>query len=185
MTTPPGVDILGASTSFAGELLQRTSSTARVQQMVQLSLTPAFLLAAIGAFLNVMNQRLTWIVDRVHVLERAAESNVATREIEGLPVLRQRRRQAHLAINLSTGAGLLICAVVALMFVSAFVRPPLGTVVALCWITAMGLVFGALLSFLLETRLATKSTEDTRRLSRKLATREDGAGTGEPPADQG
>ena len=183
MTTPPGVDILGASTSFAGELLQRTSSTARVQQMVQLSLTPAFLLAAIGAFLNVMNQRLTWIVDRVHVLGRAAESNVATREIEGLPV--QRRRQAHLAINLSTGAGLLICAVVALMFVSAFVRPPLGTVVALCWITAMGLVFGALLSFLLETRLATKSTEDTRRLSRKRATRKDGAGTGEPPADQG
>jgi hypothetical protein len=49
----------------------------------------------------------------------------------------------------------------------------------------MALVFGALLSFLLETRLATKSTEDTRRLSRKLATREKHADGGEPPADQG
>jgi len=179
------MDILSASTSFAGELLQRTSSTARVQQMVQLSLTPAFLLAAIGAFLNVMNQRLTWIVDRVHVLERAVESNLPNREIEGLPVLRQRRRFAHLAINLGTAAGLVICVVVAVTFVSAFVRPPLGTVVALCWITAMGLVFGALLSFLLETRLATKSTEDTRRLSRKLATREKDAAADEPPAGQG
>ena len=179
------MDILSASTSFAGELLERTSSTARVQQMVQLSLTPAFLLAAIGAFLNVMNQRLTWIVDRVHVLERAVEANVANREIEDLPVLRQRRWHAHLAINFSTAAGLLICVVVALTFVSAFVRPPLGTVVALCWITAMALVFGALLSFLLETRLATKSTVDTRPLSQTLATRETDAGADAPPADQG
>jgi hypothetical protein len=175
------MDILSTGTSFAGELLQRTSSTVRVLQMVQLSLTPAFFLAAIGAFLNVMNQRLTWIVDRVHVLERAEESNVPTREIEDLPVLRQRRWYAHMAINLSSAAGLLICLVVALTFVSAFVRPALGTVVALCWITAMALVFGALLSFLLETRLATKSTVDTRRLSRKLATRERDA----DPGDQG
>ena len=175
------MDILSASTSFAGELVQRTSSTVRVLQMVQLSLTPAFFLAAIGAFLNVMNQRLTWIVDRVHLLERAEESNVANREIEELPVLRQRRWHAHLAINLSTAAGLLICVVVALTFISAFVRPPLGTIVALCWITAMVLVFSALLSFLLEPRLATKSTVDTRRLSRKLATRERDAG----PDDQG
>ena len=40
------MDVLSASTSFAGELLQRTASTVRVQQMVQLSLTPAFFLAA-------------------------------------------------------------------------------------------------------------------------------------------
>ncbi len=178
------MDILSASTSFAGELLQRTASTARVQQMVQLSLTPAFFLAAIGAFLNVMNQRLTWLVDRVHVLERAAESNLANREIEDLPVLRQRRKRAHLAINLGTAAGLLICVVVALTFISAFVRPPLGSVVALSWIVAMALVFGALLSFLLETRLATKSTLDTRLLSRKLATRERGP-EDKLPDDQG
>src|SRR5690606_6796300 len=86
-----GMDFLSVSTSFAGELIQRTSSTARVQEMVQLSLTPAFLLAAIGAFLNVMNQRLTWIVDRVHALERLKESDMDSREVEGLPVLRRRR----------------------------------------------------------------------------------------------
>ena len=179
------MDILTASTSFAGELIQRTSSTARVQQMVQLSLTPAFLLAAIGAFLNVMNQRLTWIADRVHALERMAESDIPSREIEDLPVLRRRRRYAHRAINFSTGAGLLICVVVGVTFVSAFVRPALGSVVALSWIAAMSLVFAALLSFLLETRLATKSTSDTRRISQKLASREKEAEAGDPPPDQG
>lgn len=169
------MDYLMAGTSLAGELIQRTSSTARVQEMVQLSLTPAFLLAAIGAFLNVMNQRLTWIVDRVHALERLDESDMASRELESLPVLRRRRTFAHTAINLGTAAGLLICVVVALTFVSAFVRPPLGSVVALCWIAAMALVFGALLSFLLETRLATKSTVDTRRIGRKIAHRDKAA----------
>lgn len=178
------MEFLSASTSFAGELLQRTSSTARVQQMVQLSLTPVFLLAAIGAVLNVMNQRLTWIVDRVHALERMAESELHTRDIESLPVLRQRRRYAHTAINLSTAAGLLICAVVGLTFVSAFVRPALGSIVAMCWIVAMTLVFGSLLSFLLETRLATKSIVDTRRLSRRLLRRRNDEDASEPTADQ-
>ena len=35
--------------SLASDLITRTSETARVQQMVQLSLAPVFLLAAIGA----------------------------------------------------------------------------------------------------------------------------------------
>lgn len=162
------MDILSASTSIAGDILARTSSTARVQAMVQLSLTPAFLLAAIGAFINVMNQRLTWIVERVYALEKRQESDIPDREIEQLPVLRQRRKFAHVSINLCTAAALLICLVVALTFVSAFVKPPMGSYVALCWILAMALVFSGLLSFLMETRLATRSIWATRELSRKL-----------------
>lgn len=157
---------------MAGDLLARTASTARVQQMVQLSLAPAFLLAAIGAFLNVMNQRLTWIVDRVHLLEKLDEADIHDREVEELPVLLRRRRYAHLAVNSGTGAGLLICVVVSTTFVSAFVRPPLGSLVALLWIASMALVFTALLCFLFETHLATKSSRDTRLLSRKLADRD-------------
>lgn len=172
-------DFLLTGSSLAGELLQRTASTARVQQMVELSLAPAFLLAAIGAFLNVMNQRLIWVVDRVHLLEKLEESHVRDRDVEELPLLRQRRKYAHLAINLSAVAGLMICMVVALTFISAFVRPSLGTFVAVGWIVAMGFVFGALLVFLLETRLATQSITDTRRISREIERREneeEGAG---------
>lgn len=165
------MEVLLSSSTLAGDILERTSSTARVQEMVQLSLAPVFMLAAIGAFLNVMNLRLTWIVDRVHLLEKLKENEVSDREIEELPALRRRRKYAHLAINMSTTAALVICAVVALLFVSAFVRPALGTYVALGWIVAMSLVFTALLTFLLETQLATKSTRATRRLSRELESR--------------
>ena len=162
------MDILLSGAGVAGDLLARTASTARVQQMVQLSLTPAFLLAAVGAFLNVMNQRLTWIVDRVHLLEKMTETDIHDGEVDELPVLRRRRRYAHLAVNSSTAAGLLICVVVSTTFISAFVRPPFGTVVACLWIAVMAFVFAGLLFFLFETQLATKSSRDTRLLSRKL-----------------
>lgn len=152
------MEILNVATSMASQLLEGTSSTARVQQMVQRSLTPVFLLAAIGAFLNVINQRLTWIVDRVHALETGSDAPLQTVRSQALPRLRQRRKFAHMAINLSTGAGLFICMVVGLTFVSAFVRPAIGSAVALCWIAAMLAVFGALVSFLMETQLAMRSS---------------------------
>jgi ABC-type multidrug transport system fused ATPase/permease subunit len=152
------MEVLLSSSALAGDILERTSSTVRVQQMVQLSLAPVF---------------MTWIVDRVHLLEKLEENKVFDREIEELPALRRRRKYAHRAINMSTTAALVICAVVALLFVSAFVRPALGTYVALGWILAMGLVFTALLTFLLETQLATKSTRATRRLSHELESRGD------------
>jgi hypothetical protein len=147
------MEILNAATSITSQLLEGTSSTARVQQMVQRSLTPVFLLAAIGAFLNVINQRLTWIVDRVHALETESDAPLQTVCSQALPRLRQRRKFAHMAINLSTGAGLFICMVVGLTFVSAF---------ALCWIAAMLAVFGALVSFLMETQLAMRSSSPVR-----------------------
>jgi hypothetical protein len=155
------MQILSAGASVATQLLEGTSSTVRVQQMVQLSLTPVFLLAALGAFLNVINQRLGWLVDRIHALE-ALPAAPAHENADNLQILRKRRKFAHLAINLSTGAGLLICIVVGLTFVSAFVKPALGNLVAFCWIVATMAVFGALLSFLLETQLASRPT---RRIS--------------------
>jgi len=165
------VDLLLSSASLASDLVTRTSSTLRVQQIVQLSLAPAFLLGAIGAVLNVMNMRLVWIVERVDRLEQLYEDGIGDREVEELPALRRRQHYAHLAINSSTAAALLICIVIGLMFVGVLIRPPLGTLIATAWILAMALVFTALLLFLLETRLATRSTRDLRRLSRSMTDR--------------
>lgn len=48
-------DLLAAGGgNIASDLLERTSSTLRVQEIVRLSLAPAFLLAGIGAIMNVM-----------------------------------------------------------------------------------------------------------------------------------
>ena len=116
--------------SITGELIERTSSTVRVQEIVQLSLAPVFLLAAIGAMLNVMNQRLSWLFDRIEFIERQDEMGEAGREVEELPGLIQRQSYAQMAVNLSTSAALTICVVVAVLFISAFIEPRIGTLVA-------------------------------------------------------
>ncbi len=157
--------------SLAVDLIERTSSTARVQQIVQLSLAPVFLLAAIGAMLNVMNARLTWLIDRIEFVERRAEKGLAGREGEELPALRQRQHYAQLAVTLGTAAALTICTIVALLFVSAFIRPQIGTVVAIAWIATMALLFAALSLFLLETRQATASARERRKRSREIIER--------------
>lgn len=170
------LDLLAANAEVTSSLIERTSSTVRVQTIVQLSLAPVFMLAAIGAVLNVMNARLIWIANRVDKLEKREESGSLDREVEELPALRRRQKFAHDAINLSTGAGLLICVVVILLFVSAFIQPEIGTYVAATWVAAMVLVSGALLSFLRETRLATRSAQDLRKLSRRIEASENESG---------
>ncbi|WP_265587438.1 DUF2721 domain-containing protein [Sphingomicrobium arenosum] len=151
------------------DLIARTASTPKVQGILQTSLAPVFLLAGIGAFLNVMNGRLTWLVERVNLIESALEERDNVRLAEQLPLLLRRQRYAHHAVNLSTAAALMICLVVALLFVSAFVRTAMGTWVAIAWIGAMGLIFAALTFFLRETSLATRNLADSRELSRKIA----------------
>ncbi|WP_265569403.1 DUF2721 domain-containing protein [Sphingomicrobium nitratireducens] len=167
------IDFLIADSGLASDLLARTASTARVQGIVQLSLAPVFLLAAIAAVLNVMNARLIWIVERVERLERREEEGRPSREVEELPALHRRQHFAQVAINLATAGALCICVVVALLFVSAFIKPAIGTWVAILWIGAMTLVFGSLFFFLRETQLATSSIRERRKLSREIRERED------------
>lgn len=157
--------------SIAGDLLERTSSTLRVQNIVQLSLAPVFLLAAIGAVLNVMNTRLGWLIDRIDQIERRLIKGTAGREGEELPALRQRQSYAQWAVNLTTSGALTICLVIAALFVSAFIRPQIGSVVALAWIATMAQVFAALTLFLMETRLATATARERRMRSREIIER--------------
>ncbi|MEW4448699.1 DUF2721 domain-containing protein [Qipengyuania sp. JC766] len=158
--------------SLTGELIERTSSTVRVQEIVQLSLAPVFLLAAIGAVVNVMNLRLTWLIERIDRIEQRVEKGTDGRQGEELPALRQRQHYAELAVNLSTSSALTICIVIASLFVSAFIRPQIGTFVAIAWIATMAQLFVALVLFLLETRLATSTARERRKRSRRIVKRQ-------------
>lgn len=145
------------------ELIERTSSTARVQHVVQLSLAPAFLLAGIGAVMNVMTNRLIWVANKIERIMAADEEGRAGTLLEELPALEKRRVLAQRAVMLSTAAALTISIVIVLLFVSAFVRAPLGTLVAFAWIVTMGLLVAGLGSFLLETRTAARRNRERMR----------------------
>lgn len=149
-------DLLADNSGLASELVARTSSTLRVQEIVRLSLAPAFLLAAIGAVMNVMMSRLIWVADRIERLEARMEAGEAQDRQGELRVLWRRRRLVQRAVMLSTAAALTICVVIALLFVSAFIIPQIGTLTALAWIATMALLISALILFVAETLVAAR-----------------------------
>jgi hypothetical protein len=145
------------------ELLERTSSSIRVQNVVQLSMAPAFLLAGIGAVMNVMTNRLIWVANKIEKILKASERDEGNELLVELPALEQRRVHAQRAVMLSTAAAFTISIVIMLLFVSAFVEPPLGTLVAFTWMLTMGLLMAGLASFLLETRVAARRNRERMR----------------------
>ena len=151
----PGVDII-----------ERTSSSLRVQNVVQLSLAPAFLLAGIGAVMNVMTNRLIWVANKIERILAADENDEAGDLVDELPALERRRVHAQRAVMLSTASAFTISVVIMLLFISAFVRTPLGTLVAAAWLVTMALLMAGLASFLLETRTAARRNHE-RMMQRK------------------
>ena len=146
------------------ELLERTSSSVRVQNVVQLSMAPAFLLAGIGAVMNVMTNRLIWVANKIEKILKATKNDEEANELlVELPALEKRRIHAQRAVMLSTAAALTISIVILLLFVSAFVIAPMGTLVAFAWMVTMGLLMAGLASFLLETRVAALRNRERMR----------------------
>ena len=148
------IDLLAVTGNLATDLLERTASTPRVPQMVQLSLAPAFLLGGIGAIMNVMMTRMIWIAERIERIQRRIEDEKAgDHELRELPWLEQRRRHAQKAVVFSTASAAVISVVIGLLFISAYIEPQIGTLTAIAWIGF----------FLLETRLAARGPVASRK----------------------
>lgn len=131
---------------------------AQIARSIQLSLSPVFLLSGIAVLLGVLTNRLARVVDRARPLEdrhRQATQAEAADLAYQLSVLSRRARLINLAITLGTIAALLVALVVALLFASAFIRVPLAIPVTALFVTAMASLVGALISFLIEVRVAT------------------------------
>ena len=128
-----------------------------VAHAIQLAVAPVFLFSGIGVFLGVLTNRLARIVDRARrvaegLRNAAGESSEEARE--QLRAARRRSRLINISITLSTIAALLVALVIALLFASTFVPINLAGSVAILFVLAMSALVGALLSFLLEVRVA-------------------------------
>lgn len=136
------------------------ASVLAVAQIIQLAVAPVFLLAGIGAFLNVCAGRLSRIVDRARTVEPlllAARGSEHDRRLDEIRVLDRRMALVSWAIFLSVLAAVLICLVVILLFAATLTGWHVGTEVALMFIGCMisiGLGFAV---FLFETRLGSRA----------------------------
>jgi hypothetical protein len=132
-----------------------------IAHLIQVALTPIFLISAIGVTLNVLTSRLARIVDRARAMEdilRRPDHKHDGMELHGaLGVLARRARYINAAITLITLSALFIALVVVMLFVNAFLRWDLSAFIACMFILSMLSLAAALLSFLIEVRIATKT----------------------------
>ncbi|HWJ36550.1 MAG TPA: DUF2721 domain-containing protein [Steroidobacteraceae bacterium] len=138
-----------------------TTQSVDIAHLIQVALTPIFLISAIGVTLNVLTNRLARIVDRARAMEdKLLRPDYVHdgRDLNGqLRILARRSRWINAAITLITLSALFIALVVVMLFVNAFLRWDLSAFIACMFILSMLTLAAALLAFLIEVRIATRT----------------------------
>ena len=138
--------------------MQTANDVITVAHVIQQSVAPVFLLTGVGAILSVLTSRLGRVIDRFRVLDAIEDNNRVAYEIE-MDVLVRRARWIHWAITLCTSCALLICIVIAALFIGSEVnKDPSGTI-SMFFIGAMLALIAGLLCFLREISLATDTIQ--------------------------
>ena len=133
---------------------------ASIAQVIQLAVAPVFLLAGVGATLNVLAARIGRIIDRARAMEENLSSATpeAAQELhERLRVLSKRATLINRAIGLCVLCGLLVSLVVAALFISSSLQLDLAAPIAIAFVVALLSLAAALVYFLREVFIATAS----------------------------
>lgn len=136
------------------------SHVTSLAQVIQLAVAPVFLLAGVGATLNVLASRIGRIIDRARSMEEKLPNASPEGALElhsRLLVLSKRATLINRAIALCVLCGLLVSLVVAALFVSSSLRIDLATPIAIAFVIALLSLAAALVYFLREVFIATAS----------------------------
>lgn len=129
-----------------------------IARAIQLALAPAFLLTAIAGLLNGMAGRLSRIIDRGRALsEGRVPSTHEELDLE-IEILERRRHFTSIAITGATVAALLVCTVIAALFVEVMLNVPLKWLIGLLFTGAMAALVVGLSFFLREVHLSMKTS---------------------------
>jgi len=131
-----------------------TVEIATVAHVIQLAVAPVFLLTGIGAILSVMSTRLARVIDRHRVLAAMKGVERAAHAME-IKDLLNRSEWIHWAITLCTVCALLVCIVIAALFIGFELGKDPSAVIAVLFSAAMLALIAGLLCFLREISIAT------------------------------
>ena len=139
------------------------SSISDLAQVIQIVVAPVFMLTGIAGFLNVMSGRLGRIVDRARIIERRVAilknpDKLKISQVE-LKYLWRRIKIINRSIGMCTASALFVCAVVCCLFIGEFLLMDLTKAVVILFVIALLLLIVALVSFLNEVQLATRTLQ--------------------------
>jgi uncharacterized protein YacL len=145
---------------------------------IQLAVAPVFLLTAIGGFLAAMTARLSRVIDRARLIEANMPVDPALRRAAAaeLATLDRRMVLTNRAVSLSVASGLVLCLLIALLFLAALLPGSFAPEIAVpvMFVIVLLLLVAGLTSFLVEIRISIH----TLRVRAELV-----AGAPPPPGD--
>lgn len=133
--------------------MDRLIDVSTVAHVIQLAVAPVFLLTGIGAILSVLSTRLARVIDRYRVLSAMEEMERVAHRAE-MRNLFTRSRWIHWAIMLCTVCALLVCVVIAALFMGAEIGRDPSWLIAVLFTAAMLALVAGLVCFLREIALA-------------------------------
>lgn len=127
-----------------------------IGHVIQLAIAPVFLLTGVATKLTVLTNRLARVIDRTRVLEDRLKVSPNTEYSNELEVLYRRSHLINVAIASSTGCGLLICVVIAMLFAVDTTGIGLDKFIALCFVLAIIGLISSFVFFLREIFIAAR-----------------------------
>lgn len=128
-----------------------------VARIIQMSLTPVFLLTGLATLLNVFATRLARVSTRVD----QAINALTTADLETAPILRDQLVHLHrrslaldVAVVLAAAAGAATCTTVLLLFLGAFSSDSVDRVLLWAFGIAITCALGAIIAFAVEMLMA-------------------------------
>jgi hypothetical protein len=139
-----------------------STSVNDLAEVIQIVVAPIFMLTGIAGFLNVMSGRLGRIVDRARIMERRVYTiknpDFLEQSENELKNLWRRIKLINRSIGLCTASALFVCAVV-FLFLGDLLLFDLSKLIVTLFVIALFLLIFALLTFLKEVQLATKTLQ--------------------------
>jgi hypothetical protein len=133
-----------------------------IGHVIQLAIAPVFLLTGVCTMLMVLTNRLARIIDRTRTLEDRLDVAYHGAYMDELDVLYRRWHLINFAIALATACGLVICLVIAMLFLGDTTNLPLDRYVAAMFVVGMITLIGSFVYLLREIFVASKAPRGRR-----------------------
>ncbi|HVB16484.1 MAG TPA: DUF2721 domain-containing protein [Stellaceae bacterium] len=146
--------------------------------IIQVALTPVFLLSGIATLLNVFSTRLARVADRVEAVKKALDgADAAETKVLSAQLLHLHRRSLALdaAVVLGAIGGAATCAAVLALFVGALREATIASVLFALFGLAVGCALGAIVAFTTEMLMAGTGIRAEVAQSRRSVSQDDAA----------
>lgn len=138
-------------------MMPPTQEVSTIAHVIELAIAPVFLITGISSLLAVMSNRLARIIDRSRQIEAKWHDldiiQTADAEAE-LASLSTRAKLASFSINFCAFAALMVCLLIATLFLDAFIGTNLRWFVGGLFVLSMCTLSGGIVCFLREVHIA-------------------------------